>query len=191
MDIQIKKLCPELAQDYVCFFDETPHDENIPEHKCYCVCWISADSNHYDFSTVEKRRIAAVQLINEGHLQGYLAYVNDRIIGWCNTNTKSECLNCVSWRYFMQDVPLDSSRTKSIFCFVIAPQMQRKGIATKLLEHVLSDAKAEGFTHVEAYPNKKFVSVAADFMGPTSMYESLGFVCCGKTDSKWIMRKTL
>ncbi len=89
MDIQIKKLCPELAQDYVCFFDETPHDENIPEHKCYCVCWISADSNHYDCSTVEKRRIAA------------------------------------------------------------------------------------------------------DFMGPTSMYESLGFVRCGKTDSKWIMRKTL
>lgn len=191
MSISIRKLTPALAQDYVRFFDETPHDENIPEHKCYCVCWISADSDHYDCSTVEKRRIAAVQLINEGHLQGYLAYDNDRIIGWCNANTKSECLNCVSWRYFMQDVPLDSSRTKSVFCFVIAPDMQRKGIATKLLEHVLEDARAEGFAHVEAYPNKEFTSIAADFMGPASMYEQHGFIHIGDAGKKWIMRKSL
>ena len=191
MSISIRKLTPDLAQDYVRFFDETPHDENVPEHKCYCVCWISTDSNLYDSSSVEKRRIAAVQLINEGHLQGYLAYENDQIIGWCNANTKSECLNCVSWRYFMQDVPLDSSRTKSVFCFVIAPDMQRKGIATKLLEYVLMDAKAEGFTHVEAYPNKAFTSVASDFMGPVSMYEKHGFIQVSETSQKLIMRKTL
>ena len=69
--------------------------------------------------------------------------------------------------------------------------MQRKGIATKLLENILIDAKAEGFTHVEAYPNKEFSSIAADFMGPASMYEKHGFIQSGDIGKKWIMRKTL
>lgn len=191
MDIIIRRLTPDVAQDYVRFFDETPHDENIPEHKCYCVCWISADSDDYDCSTAERRRTAAVRLIGEGHLQGYLAYEGDRIVGWCNANAKAECTRCVSWRYFMQEIPLDSAKTKSVFCFVIAPDMQRRGIAAKLLERVIADAKADGFTHVEAYPNKRFISPAADFMGPAAMYEKLGFTRSGETGNKWIMRKTL
>ena len=191
MQISIRKLTPELAQDYVRFFDETPHDQNVPEHKCYCVCWISANSDHFDCSTVDKRRIAAVKLINEGYLKGYLAYAGDRVVGWCNANTKSECTNCVSWRYFLKEVPLDCTHSKSVFCFVIAPEMQRKGIATKLLEYVIADAKADGYTHVEAYPNKHFTSIAADFMGPAVMYSKLGFIQSSETTEKLIMRKTL
>ncbi|MBR5287695.1 MAG: GNAT family N-acetyltransferase [Clostridia bacterium] len=191
MEISIRKLSPDLAQDYVRFFDETPHDQNVPEHKCYCVCWISANSDDYDCSTAEKRRIAAVKLISKGHLQGYLAYEGNRIVGWCNANAKSNCTRCVSWRYFMQEIPVDSTMTKAVFCFVIAPDMQRKGIATKLLERVITDAKADGFTHIEAYPNKQFVSAAADFMGPASMYKNLGFTQISKTAEKLIMRKTL
>ena len=37
MKFEIKKLTPELAEDYVHFFDVTPHDDFIDEHKCYCV----------------------------------------------------------------------------------------------------------------------------------------------------------
>lgn len=29
MNIEIRKLTPELAEDYVNFFDVTPHDDNI------------------------------------------------------------------------------------------------------------------------------------------------------------------
>lgn len=38
-NIEIRKLSPELAEDYVHFFDITPHSE-IPDSddcKCYCV----------------------------------------------------------------------------------------------------------------------------------------------------------
>ena len=48
-------------------------------------------------------------------------------------------------------------RIKSIFCFVIAPEMQRMGIATQLVERVCKDAAGEGFDYVEAYVNKEFV----------------------------------
>ena len=91
----------------------------------------------------------------------------------------------------MQDIPLDSQRTKSVFCFVVSPAFQRQGVAAALLERVIADAKAEGFSCVEAYPNKEFVSAAADFMGPVSMYEKAGFQKIEEKNGKWIMRKTL
>ncbi len=39
MNIEIRKLTSDLAEDYVRFFDMTPHSEkaNDDECKCYCV----------------------------------------------------------------------------------------------------------------------------------------------------------
>lgn len=129
MDIMIRKLTPDLAEDYVHFFDTTPHDDEIDEHKCYCVCWCNDDCEGKDFSTAEKRRKYAMQYVKGNNIQGYLAYSGNKIIDWCNANTKSDCLKCESWRKFMDYVPLDEPnaglKVKSIFCFVIAPVILR------------------------------------------------------------------
>lgn len=67
MNIKIKRLTPELAEDYLHFFDVTPHDDNIDEHKCYCVCWCSADHRiATDFSSRNKRRELARQYVKDG-----------------------------------------------------------------------------------------------------------------------------
>ena len=192
MSIEIHRLSPELADDYVHFFDITPHDEYVDAHKCYCVCWCADDYEGKDFSTAQKRRAAAHTYVQQGILQGYLAYHEGKPIGWCNANTKADCLKCCSWRMFMKDVPVNpSEKAKSVFCFVIAPGMQRKGIASQLLERAVQDAAKEGFYCIEAYPNKRFVSVASDFMGPVEMYKRHGFEIIGETSGKYIMRKAL
>ena len=85
-------------------------------------------------------------------------------------------------------------KVKSIFCFVIAPEMQRKGIATQLLERVCKDAAEEGFDYAEAYPKREFADVARDFMGPVEMYKRHGFVLYKELDSgeiEFVMRKKL
>ena len=196
MDIEIKKLSPALVDDYVKFFDETPHDDNVDEHKCYCVCWCSADHRiETDFSTADKRRNLAIQYVQDGKIQGYLAYCGERVVGWCNANTKSDCLFCASWLRFMQAFNTDeadkNSRIKSIFCFVIAPEMRRKGIAKLLLERVCQDAAKESFDVVEAYPNKNFVNTARDFMGPKKLYEDSGFRVYCEVGNRVIMQKKL
>jgi len=85
-----------------------------------------------------------------------------------------------------------NSKVKSVFCFVIAPDMQRKGIATRLLERVCADAADEGFDYVEAYPKKEFVSVPRDFMGPVTMYKNCGFIEIANCDDDMVvMRKKL
>ena len=126
---------------------------------------------------------------------GYLAYHDDKAVGWCNANTKSDCLNCISWLMFMKDVPTGEeepeAKIKSIFCYVVAPEMKRKGIATKLLERVVQDAAEEGFGFVEAYPKKQFVSTESDFMGPLEMYMKAGFEVYEELEDMVVVRKKI
>jgi GNAT superfamily N-acetyltransferase len=196
MDIQIRKLTPELVDDYLHFFDTTPHDDAIDEHKCYCVCWANNDSNGKDFSTAEKRRSIASQYVKDDNIKGYLAYVNGKAVGWCNANTRSECMECDGGRrYFIDPVFSDKNddniKIKSIFCFVIAPEMRRKGISKMLLERVCNDAVLDGFAYIEAYPNKEFVSEQYDFVGPKAIYEKYGFYTHHEWPDRLIMRKKL
>ena len=192
MKIKIRKLTPNLAKDYVRFFDTTPHNQKH-NLKCYCVCWCSGKPEGIDCSTDEKRREAALQYVKNGKLQGYLAYSGNQIVGWCNANTKADCLQCIR-RYLMDSIPTDESadiKTKSIFCFTVAPELQRKGVAAQLLKRVCEDAAEDGFHFVEAYPNKLSTTESEDFMGYMEMYQKNGFIPVRETDDKYVMRKAL
>jgi GNAT superfamily N-acetyltransferase len=195
MDIEIRKLTPDLAEDYVHFFDTTPHDDNVDAHKCYCVCWCNDDCEGNDFSTAEKRREFAFKYVRGENIQGYLAYSGNKVVGWCNANTKADCLKCVSWRRQMGYVPIDDIKAglkvESVFCFVIAPEMRRKRIATLLLERVCEDAAKDGFDFVEAYPYKESSYMSSDYGGYVEMYKRCGFYVYLETDQGLVMRKRL
>ena len=198
MDIAIKKLTPELAESYARFFDVTPHDDHTDKDElpCYCVTWRTDDTyvndgngnwNHW-FNTREERRERAVQFIKSGSLQGYLAYAGDKIVGFVNAN--ADCKGCVD--YLRNFWPIEEYRAdikvKSIFCFVIAPEMQRKGIATLLTERVCKDAAADGLDFVEAYAD---INITADARGPLAMYEKCGFYRYAEREGRAVMRKAL
>ncbi len=196
MNIEIRKLTPDLVGDYVNFFDATPHADNRDEHKCYCVWWCNDDYEGKDFtSSVEVRRDYAIQYVEGDNIQGYLAYCDGRVVGWCNANTKADCLKCYCWRRFMGFVSTEEStpdiRVKSVFCFAIAPEMRRKGIARLLLERVCQGAAQDGFDSVEAYPKKAFISEAEDFAGPAEVYRKSGFAVHYEADRHLVMRKQL
>lgn len=197
MEIEICKLTPDLTEDYVRFFDTTPHDDLVDEHKCYCVCWCKGNCKggyeRKNLSSREKRKNYAIQCIQLGSIQGYLAYSGGQVVGWCNANTKADCLKCYGWRRFMGDVPVEAPHTnrkvKSIFCFTIALEMKRKGVATQLLERVCKDAAQDGFGFVEAYPQKEFRETNCS--GPFTMYQKSGFTVCCETEQGLVVRKQL
>ena len=56
MNIEIRKLTPDLVENYVTFFDTTPHNEKY-NIKCYCVWWCSDDSEGKSFSTKKQDEI--------------------------------------------------------------------------------------------------------------------------------------
>jgi len=191
MNIKIKKLSPLLADDYIRFFDQTPHNDKW-HTKCYCVCWCSNEPKGIDCSTEQKRRAAARQFVREGNLQGYLAYSGNEVLGWCNANIKADCITGRFWQRSMQSVPTDDladRKVKSVFCFTIAPEMQRKGIAKQLLERVCKDAAAEGFDFVEAYPNKIVTPESENHGGFAEMYQKMGFTIFAELENMYVMRK--
>jgi len=190
MNIEIKKLTPDMAKDYVRFFNNTPHNEKH-SMKCFCVCWCSNVPEGFD---VRPEETVALQFVRNGNLQGYLAYFEGNVVGWVNANTKSECLNSLGWQWSRTTYPTDSATdkyTKSIFCFTIAPEFQRKGIATQLLERVCRDAEQDGFYFVEVYPDKILNEKSENFVGYTEMYEKLGFTVFYETENRCVMRKEL
>ena len=196
MNIEIRRLTPDLVGDYVSFFDTTPHADNKDEHRCYCVWWCNDDYEGKDFtSSMEARRDNAIQYVKGNNIQGYLAYCDGKVVGWCNANTKADCLRCYCWRRFMGFVSTEEStpdtKVKSVFCFAIAPAMRRKGITKLLLERVCHDAAQEGFDFVEAYPKKVFTSEAEDCAGPAEVYRRSGFTVNDETDTQLVMRKQL
>ena len=194
MNIEIKKLTPNLAEDYVRFFDVTPHDDHTvkAELPCYCVTWRSDDSyvgNDHWYSAREERREKALEFVKNGYLQGYLAYHDGKIVGWCNAN--ANCKMGIS--YLREFWPIeeydDQIKVKPVFCFMIAPEMQGKGVASQLLERVCSDAAEDGFDYVEAYANKEIIDY--DFRGPVRLYEKCGFHQYAERDGRVVMRKEL
>jgi hypothetical protein len=79
MNIEIKRLTPELAVDYIEFFDHVAFTDNEEWAGCYCVWY------HWNDQLEEQRkeycaaggtdfnRRLAIRYIQEGILQGYLA----------------------------------------------------------------------------------------------------------------------
>ncbi|MDL2287126.1 GNAT family N-acetyltransferase [Eubacteriales bacterium OttesenSCG-928-G02] len=197
MNLLIKKLNPDLAEDYVHFFDVTPHDDGTDkdEFPCYCVTWRSdaayTDGSNHWFPTREERRKRAIQFVKDGHIQGYLAYLEGEIVGWCNTN--GDCRLGLNYlrTYWPIEEYREDVRVKSVFCFAIASKVQRTGVATQLLKRICEDAAADGYNFVEAYVYKDTSAVPHDFRGPLSMYEKCGFTKTTERDNVAVVRKAL
>jgi len=171
MDINIKPLSPVLLNDYLNFFDNSAFADHCEWSGCYCVephicgeIWPELSKG-----VESKGRQYAIDFINSGKLQGYLAYCGDEVMGWCNANDKAnyERIQAQAWRHTEED---GSKKIKSIMCFVISPAHRRQGIASWLLEHICEDAKSEGYDIVETYPYCVEQNDYDSYSGPLSMY---------------------
>lgn len=195
MEIEVRKLVSEDAEAYVNFFDTTPHDDHNPENTCYCVNWCSADHRTLKQPDREERRTMAVNYVRSGILQGYVALKDDRIIGWCNANTKSDCLNCAGLVFALPDlqkaVSAPGEKVKAIYCFMVAEEYHRQGVARRLLQAVCKDAKENGFDYIEAYPQKDASVEYMQFMGFDKLYKSEGFEHYMELEDKFVVRKYL
>lgn len=193
MEITIRKLIPEDAEAYAEFFDTTPHDDHDPEHTCYCVYWCAADHRSMKEPDRGQRRAMALEYVKSGVLKGYLAIADGRIVGWCNANTKSDCANCAGVLYAVPDlrgaVSEPCEKVKAVYCFMVAEEYQRQGIARGLLRAVCGDAEKDGFDYVEAYPQKDASVEYMRFMGFDELYKSEGFERYAELDDKYVVRR--
>jgi len=198
MDINIRKLSPDLIDDYFYFFDNVAFTDNSDWAECYCIYYHFTDEHaaeKKEFTLAHAgecfNRILAKRLIREGTISGYLAYLDGAVVGWCNVNDKAiyDRLSREKSPELWDDRDT-CEKVKSVVCFAIAPDMRRKGIATAMLTKACEDAAAEGYSFFEAYPEKGGVN-SRSYHGPLSIYEKLGFTVYRELADFSIVRKKL
>lgn len=196
-NLKIYRLTPERLDDYLYFFENVAHTDNKEWDRCYCLNYCSAHNAEvvdFDLFDAEQRREYAIKYVREGVIQGYLAYHNGQVIGWCNANDRSDCMRCYGWQQYIAgkgEMKQEASKIKSIFCFTVAPEMRGKHVATALLERVVQDAREDGYEYLEAYPNKEDTDMFYNYVGPVGLYQKFGFEKYGETDERFIFRKKL
>lgn len=193
--INIYKLTKDRLDDYLYFFENVAHTDNKEWDRCYCVNFCS--DNNAEIAELlrdaEIRRKYAIKYVNENLIQGYLAYYDGQVVGWCNINDKNDCLGCFGWQIVSGKTKTykENIKVKSVFCFTVAPEMRGKHIATALLERVIQDARKDEYDYIEAYPNKTECDMYYNFVGPIGLYKKLGFEQSGETENRLIFRKKL
>lgn len=97
-----------------------------------------------------------------------MAYENEKVIGWVNANSKEKYPRL---GYINQN----KEKILSIVCFLVEKEHRRHGIAQKLLNRIIQDAKDKGYSIIEAYPKKRAKSEYGSWNGPYEMYKRMGF----------------
>lgn len=186
MEFTIKRLCPELLEDYLFFFDNIVFSEHPDWSKCYCYSFHFTGRD--EEWNREDNRAAVSKLIRKNKMRGYLVYSNSTPIGWCNVNNRQNYQRLMS--IYKLD---DNSKEKiaSIVCFLIHPNFRRKGIAKLLLEEIVQDYTMAEYDYLEAYPGKDKLSCEKNYKGHLSLYENNNFEIVNERAAYYIVRKKL
>ena len=188
MTVEIKKFSEESIDDFLAFFDERAFCNNPDWAGCYCRFYYNADDSAWEAATAAQNREAAVTEIKSGSMNGYLAYLDDRPVGWCNADSLA------SYPRIMHEnaiTPEAAAGSAAVVCFIVDPDFRRMGVAAALLERVCSDFKTDGVSRIEAYPRKDSDDDAGNYHGPLAMYRRAGFEIVSDEGEYYIVRKAI
>ncbi len=87
MDLLIERLSPNLAATYIEFIEGLGFEHEPRWATCFCR-WYHTDCPTEDWQkrTGVENSQEALEEITRGNMSGYLAFEQDKCIGWCNAN---------------------------------------------------------------------------------------------------------
>ena len=119
-------------EDWIYFFDKVGFADNPDWCGCFCRYYHFAGSNKkWEKQTREENRDASVNLIISGIMHGFLAYLDDNPIGWCNVNSRE------NYAKELYKYDLEGKQIAGIVCFLISHTYRKQGIARKLMNQQL------------------------------------------------------
>lgn len=168
--VEIRALTADLLPDFLGYFEGEAFADNPKWKSCYCqFLYVDHSKVKWMERTTEENRIAACNRICAATMQGYLAYRNGRVVGWCNAAPRTMIDS------FADEPDPDASHLGQITCFVVAREHRRTGVAKELLSAACAGLKSQGLTIAEAMPKPEVIGDAENHYGPLSLYTSAGF----------------
>jgi GNAT superfamily N-acetyltransferase len=187
LTLEIHPLTRARKSDFFAFFEGEAFADNAKWNSCFCQ-FLYVDHNviNWQDRTFEQNRVAACDRIDNCRMQGHLAYLGGKPVGWCNAAPRT------MMDAFFDEPDKDESQLGQITCFVIAKAHRRTGIATSLLLAACDALKAQGLTIAEASPLADASDDARNHFGPLNMYLNAGFHVHKTLDEgKILVRKNL
>lgn len=192
MRLTIHPLTADRAADYFDFFDNVAFTDHPEWAWCYCTYYHlnreAEQALERQGNVPDSLRNKARTMIEEGALNGYLAYADGKVVGWCNCGDKPSFLRLRDQVGLWEE---DEGRVLSIVCFTIAPDARRQGVATALLRRIVDDAGANGYDALEAYPANGEGNCFHHYHGYRAMFEAAGFAARREMDGYTALRLDL
>lgn len=165
MEIQLKRLSSDSLHDFLDYFDHRAFLNDEDWAGCYCQAYLNPRGTDPEQVFGEgNARQAACDRVSEGSMDGYLAYLGSRVVGWCAAASS----------LLFQALPGADEKLARILCFNIDPEFRNQGLASTMLDLVLSDLEARDFEAVEAAPRVEPFSEKS-FQGTPEMFQHRGF----------------
>jgi ribosomal protein S18 acetylase RimI-like enzyme len=186
--VAVKKLSPELKRDFLRFFEGSAFLDNPKWSSCYCQCFYEDHAVvKWSERTASQNRALACERIQNQQMQGYLAYIGNNPVGWCNAAPRN-LLHALD----SEPVP-HAQHVGTILCFLVEPSCRGQGIARELLKAACHGLRQQGMHVAEANPRTAPTSAAENHFGPLNMYLSAGFVIDREDNdgSVWLRRSLL
>ena len=161
--IELRRLSVETLDDFLGYFDHRAFLEDPNWDGCYCQFYLNTPQEN-ESSNKESNRVSACSRIETGAMDGYLAYENGKVVGWCAAGSS----------LMYPGLPGAQETVARILCFNVDPDQRGHGISGRMLDLILEDLKLRGFEAAEAGPNKDSYSIKS-YRGSFDMFAKRGF----------------
>ena len=196
LQVTVRRLGPELLDDFLGFFDKEAFTDFPEWSECYCGFYETlGDDWDAGPESGPAHRAEKSERIRTGKATGLLAYVNGKVVGWCNAQRRSDFPNMRRYSVVIDD-PTES--VGSIMCFLVAPSYRSRGVCTALLNSASELFRSEGLSIAEGYPTTNPSKKAwetpwaqENYKGPLSVYLDNGFSVYRQLERFAIVRKQL
>jgi GNAT superfamily N-acetyltransferase len=141
---------------------------------CWCMSW-RLPRREFEKQKGEGNKQAMKRLVKKKEQIGFLAYADDKIVGWCAVAPRERYVRLETSRVLKR---LDNESVWSIPCFFLAKQYRRKGLSVELLKAVIAYCKKKGVKTLEGYPIIPYsntIPAAFAWTGFLSSFEKAGF----------------
>jgi GNAT superfamily N-acetyltransferase len=165
-DIRIERLSDLRREDFYRL-----HETAKRPGWCNCVAWWTRDWDGWSDRTTEENRALRDGLFARERSDGYLLYADGDPAGWCQALERDR-LAKLARQFALEPDP----HAWAIGCIYVAPHLRRHGLATRLVAHVIAEARRDNVRSLEAFPKRGDQLDELDLWnGPEALFLRLGF----------------
>ncbi len=158
-ELKLRRLTVETLEDFLDYFDHRAFLNDPNWEGCYCQFYLNTGTEENS-----DNREKACQRVETGEMDGYLAYLDDKVVAWCAAANS----------LLFPTLPDADDQLARILCFNVDPDFRGQTIAGKMLDLVIEDLKFRGFDVIEAGPNSEGYGDKS-YRGSLSMFLKRGF----------------